>query len=154
MITRQEVGGGSDARGKQVVWRPQYVSLTVTVMPSTLSSAAATAHSFNKILNQRRSSSKQRSAQDVEESVKKLRRLILVDTIPSDIVRGLTANELTHFMNYSLPQRIKLSGRGYGKYCYASRTRPQKHTSNMSAVVLVKSERRSGTIHFGKLSTL
>lgn len=64
-----------------------HASVTVTVMPSKPSSAAATtAHSFNKILNQYRSSSKQRSASDIEEAVRKLRRLILVDTIPSDVV--------------------------------------------------------------------
>ncbi|KAI0317392.1 bub2 protein [Amylostereum chailletii] len=43
-------------------------------------SQAATAHSFNKILNQ---TSKSRSRQDIEESVKKLRRLILIEGIPS-----------------------------------------------------------------------
>lgn len=48
--------------------------------------AAATSHSFNKILNYTRSSSKPRSAADVEESIKKLRRLILVDGIPSSVV--------------------------------------------------------------------
>ncbi|KAJ3554476.1 hypothetical protein NM688_g3094 [Phlebia brevispora] len=53
--------------------------------PSSSSAVATTAHSFNKILNQYRSSAKQRSAQDIEESVKKLRRLILVDTIPSEV---------------------------------------------------------------------
>ena len=56
--------------------------------PSAASAAAAaTAHSFNKILSPSRSSSKQRSAADVEESIKKLRRLILVDGIPSSVVR-------------------------------------------------------------------
>ncbi|EKM55515.1 uncharacterized protein PHACADRAFT_256194 [Phanerochaete carnosa HHB-10118-sp] len=57
--------------------------------PSVVSAtAAATAHSFNKILNQSRNPSKQRSAADVEESIKKLRRLILVDGIPSSVVRN------------------------------------------------------------------
>ncbi|OSX65403.1 hypothetical protein POSPLADRAFT_1054153 [Postia placenta MAD-698-R-SB12] len=50
---------------------------------SSSSSAAATAHSFNKILNQFKLSSKIRTIHDIEESVKKLRRLILVDGIPS-----------------------------------------------------------------------
>ena len=58
--------------------------------PSAASPAAiAAAHSFNKILNQPRNSLKQRSAADVEEAVKKLRRLILVDGIPSSVVRDL-----------------------------------------------------------------
>ncbi|KAK7693735.1 hypothetical protein QCA50_003307 [Cerrena zonata] len=50
---------------------------------SSTSAEAATAHSFNKLLNQHKSSSRSRSAADVEESMKKLRRLILVDGIPS-----------------------------------------------------------------------
>lgn len=54
-------------------------------MPSTVSGEAATAHSFNKILNQYKSSSKQRSSSDVDEAIKKLRRLILVDGIPSAV---------------------------------------------------------------------
>ncbi|KAI0263799.1 TBC-domain-containing protein [Gloeopeniophorella convolvens] len=44
---------------------------------------AATAHTFNKILSQPKSSSKTRTTEDVEESVKKLRRLILIEGIPS-----------------------------------------------------------------------
>ncbi|KAI0333485.1 bub2 protein [Cubamyces sp. BRFM 1775] len=53
--------------------------------PSTDSAAAATAHSFNKILDRYKSASKARSATDMEEATKKLRRLILVDGIPSDV---------------------------------------------------------------------
>ncbi|KII92142.1 hypothetical protein PLICRDRAFT_172278 [Plicaturopsis crispa FD-325 SS-3] len=49
---------------------------------SASSAAAATAHSFNKILNQSKSS-KSRSSSDIEEGVKKLRRMILVEGIPS-----------------------------------------------------------------------
>ncbi|KAI0285246.1 TBC-domain-containing protein [Russula brevipes] len=44
---------------------------------------AATAHAFNKILSQPKLSSKSRTPDDVEESVKKLRRLILIEGIPS-----------------------------------------------------------------------
>jgi cell cycle arrest protein BUB2 len=42
-----------------------------------------TAHSFNKILNQPKHPSKARVSGDIEEGIKKLRRLILVDGIPS-----------------------------------------------------------------------
>ncbi|KAI0707596.1 bub2 protein [Earliella scabrosa] len=49
------------------------------------SSAAATAHSFNKILNQYKSATKARSTTEMEEATKKLRRLILVDGIPSTV---------------------------------------------------------------------
>ena len=52
---------------------------------------AATAHTFNKILAQPKLSSKTRSPEDVEESVKKLRRLILIDGIPSKAVCSLTS---------------------------------------------------------------
>ena len=49
-------------------------------------SAVSTAHSFNKILNQYKTASKARSATDMEDATKKLRRLILVDGIPSTVV--------------------------------------------------------------------
>lgn len=57
---------------------------------------AATAHAFNKILSQPKLSSKTRTPDDVEESVKKLRRLILIEGIPSRAVR-------IHFELSSLP---------------------------------------------------
>jgi cell cycle arrest protein BUB2 len=47
---------------------------------------AATAHAFNKILSQPKLSSKSRTPDDVEESIKKLRRLILIEGIPSKAV--------------------------------------------------------------------
>jgi hypothetical protein len=47
---------------------------------------ATTAHAFNKILGQPKPSSKTRTPEDVEESVKKLRRLILIEGIPSKAV--------------------------------------------------------------------
>ncbi|KAG8956086.1 hypothetical protein FRC03_010966 [Tulasnella sp. 419] len=53
-------------------------------MSSSQSEAAkAKAHSFNKILNQSRLASKFRSKSDVDEGLKKLRRLILVEGIPA-----------------------------------------------------------------------
>ncbi|KAM5534067.1 hypothetical protein V8D89_012248 [Ganoderma adspersum] len=48
-------------------------------------SAAQTAHSFNKILIQYKTAVKSRSATDMEEATKKIRRLILVDGIPSNV---------------------------------------------------------------------
>ncbi|KAJ8518199.1 hypothetical protein ONZ45_g4703 [Pleurotus djamor] len=50
-----------------------------------MSSAAATAHSFNKLLNQPKSASRSRGSADPDEGIKKLRRLILVDGIPSAV---------------------------------------------------------------------
>ena len=55
-------------------------------MPPSSSASSSTAHSFNRILNVHKSSSRPRTAADVEESMKKLRRLILVDGIPSKAV--------------------------------------------------------------------
>ena len=51
-----------------------------------MSNLATTVHAFNKILSQPKLSSKTRTAEDVEESVKKLRRLILIEGIPSKAV--------------------------------------------------------------------
>lgn len=63
-----------------------------------LSSAtmSSSAHSFNKILTLHRSSIKTRNAADVEESIKKLRRLILVDGIPSKAVCGGQSQSYLH----------------------------------------------------------
>jgi cell cycle arrest protein BUB2 len=49
-------------------------------------SEVATAHAFNKILNQPKVSSKSRSSGDLDDGTKKLRRMILVDGIPSSVV--------------------------------------------------------------------
>jgi hypothetical protein len=57
-----------------------------TMMSTSSSSAASTSHSFNKILNQFRTLSKSRHAADIDDGVKKLRRLILVEGIPSVVV--------------------------------------------------------------------
>jgi cell cycle arrest protein BUB2 len=49
---------------------------------------ASTAHSFNKILNQPKYASKSKNSGDpAEDGAKKIRRLILVDGIPSNAVR-------------------------------------------------------------------
>ncbi|KAG1716651.1 hypothetical protein ID866_529, partial [Astraeus odoratus] len=55
-------------------------------MSSSAQSAAV--HSFNKILNQPKSTKSKRSG-DVDESLKKLRRMILVEGIPSAVDRTL-----------------------------------------------------------------
>lgn len=55
----------------------------------TSPSASTKAHQFNKILNQKSSSTRLRTAEDVDEALKKLRRLVLVNGIPSDVVRWL-----------------------------------------------------------------
>lgn len=70
---------------------------------------SASAHSFNKILNAHRSATRTRSAVDIEESIKKLRRLILVDGIPSSAVSLLS---LTPRMRTVLTSCCSLCPRG------------------------------------------
>nr|GAT57749.1 bub2 protein [Mycena chlorophos] len=53
-------------------------------MSSTPAQMAAAAHSFNKLLNQPKNASKSRSA-DIQDHRKKLRRMILVEEIPSSV---------------------------------------------------------------------
>lgn len=62
------------------------------------SQAQQTARTFNKILAQPKISSKTRTQQDVEEGVKKLRRLILIDGIPSEIARHLSLSYYCLYM--------------------------------------------------------
>lgn len=59
-------------------------SLDKTIMPST--SSNPTAHAFNKLLNQPKAASKSKSG-EVDDGTKRLRRVILVDGIPSSAVR-------------------------------------------------------------------
>jgi cell cycle arrest protein BUB2 len=49
--------------------------------------AAATAHSFNKLLSQPKAASKSRATGETDDGTKKLRRMILVEGIPSALVR-------------------------------------------------------------------
>jgi hypothetical protein len=62
---------------------------------------ATTVHAFNKILAQPKLSSRTRTPEDVEESVKKLRRLILIEGIPSRAVcaRFTVADPCTLFVH-------------------------------------------------------
>ena len=59
---------------------------------SSKPSTSDTAKSFNKILALPRSSSRVRSTADLNEAVKKLRRLILVDGIPSATVGSVSCS--------------------------------------------------------------
>lgn len=49
--------------------------------------ASSAAHSFHKILNQAKTHAKFRTRADVDDGVKKIRRLILVEGIPAALVR-------------------------------------------------------------------
>lgn len=125
------------------------VAQYATMPPTSNSAAATTAHSFTKILNQYKSSSKTRSTTDVEESVKKLRRLILVDGIPSSVVRFWFPQFLVH-TELTLPcDRIRPYDHGYGRYFCESTTYLRVCSWSTSPEALVKFERRSGTTHSG-----
>jgi cell cycle arrest protein BUB2 len=52
-----------------------------------MSDPAAAAHSFTKIFAQARAHAKFRTQTDVNEGIKKIRRLILVEGIPASLVR-------------------------------------------------------------------
>lgn len=60
-----------------------------------MSSTAQACQAFNKILSQPKLSSKPRTAQEIDEGVKRLRRLILVEGVPSQEVRDLKVQALS-----------------------------------------------------------
>ena len=113
-------------------------------------SAAATAHSFNKILNQFKSASKARSAADMEEATKKLRRLILVDGMPSTVVCMFVQVSFSEQYSDLARTRIRRSARGYGRSCCACGMCRQNHSLSTSVGAHVKCERRSGMTHSGE----
>lgn len=118
--------------------------------PPTDSAAAATAHSFNKILDRYKSASKARSATDMEEATKKLRRLILVDGIPSDVVCQCAHIRYDHCLRAQWGlRRTQRYDQGYGKYSCGSRTYRRSRFWSMSPAGLVRCERRSVTTRFG-----
>ena len=73
--------------GRRRAHRQTLYNTTTTMSSSPNQAAVAAAHSFNKILNQHKSSKSRRSG-DADEGLKKLRRMILVEGIPSKIVRS------------------------------------------------------------------
>lgn len=62
----------------------------IDINESMSTAAASTAHSFHKIFNQARTHAKFRTEIDVNDSIKKIRRLILVEGIPTSIVRAIS----------------------------------------------------------------
>jgi hypothetical protein len=83
---------------------------------------AATAHAFNKILSHPKLSSKSRTSDDVEENVKKLRRLILIEGIPSKAVRNLAFSPsptvCLHYVGlYAATQDLENPAQGHRPAC-------------------------------------
>ena len=110
--------------------------------------SAATAHSFNKLLSQPKAASKSRATGETDDGTKKLRRMILVEGIPSALVRcsilGVQANsELGH------EQRIQLCGLEYGKYYFELTNYRPKPTLTIFLVAHARCERKYGMILFG-----
>ncbi|KAH9930692.1 TBC-domain-containing protein [Fomitopsis serialis] len=90
-------------------------SSTASSSSSGSSAANSAAHSFNKILNQFKLSTKVRTPQDVEDSVRKLRRLILVDGIPSAVdptIRPRIWKILLHVRDVSAEEFLDYVARG------------------------------------------
>ena len=110
-------------------------------------SAVSTAHSFNKILNQYKTASKARSAADMDEATKKIRRLILVDGIPSTVVCLQMLHLQTRF--WTSQDRTLRSVQGFGRSYFVCEKSLRRHSLNMLPVVLAKCEKRSGTTPSG-----
>lgn len=72
------------ARSLTICPRGDELLLSIATVCSMTSSAA---HSFSKLLNQPKTASKSRASGEVDDGIKKLRRMILVEGIPSAIVR-------------------------------------------------------------------
>lgn len=84
MVKRILVGKVERMNGRA---KPQENNSKYYPLPSiAMSQAVATAHSFNKILNQTKVASKSRSSGEIDDGTKKLRRMILVEGIPSSVV--------------------------------------------------------------------
>src|SRR6266478_1095995 len=96
--------------------RQSPLPLTISTM-SDAAHLATTAHAFNKILSQPKLSSKTRTPEDVEESVKKLRRLILIDGIPSRAVCARLNRRSVCSSAYCDLCRIPHFDTEYGKSC-------------------------------------
>lgn len=105
------------------------------------------AHPFNKILNQPRISSKFRTQPDIDEGVKKLRRLILVEGIPSEDVHILDLD--SPFFPLTVPFRILHCDREFGSFCCGSMTCQQMRFYATLQEVLVLCETRSETTPSG-----
>ena len=110
--------------------------------------SAATAHSFNKLLSQPKAASKSRATGETDDGTKKLRRMILVEGIPSALVRynilGVQA-----YSELGREQRIQLCGLGYGKYYFELTNYRPKPTLTTSLAAHAKCERKYGMILSG-----
>ena len=110
--------------------------------------AAATAHSFNKLLSQPKAASKSRATGETDDGTKKLRRMILVEGIPSTLVRH-NILVVQAYSELSREQRIQLCGLEYGKYYFELTNYRQKPTLTISLAAHAKCGRKYGMILLG-----
>ena len=112
--------------------------------------SAATAHSFNKLLSQPKAASKSRATGETDDGTKKLRRMILVEGIPSALVCcSILGVQLEAYSELHREQRIQLCGLEYGKYCFELTSYRPKLTLTISLAAHAKSERKYGMILLG-----
>ena len=110
--------------------------------------SAATAHSFNKLLSQPKAASKSRATGETDDGTKKLRRMILVEGIPSALVCYITLLVL-HNSELGHQQRIQLCDLEYGKYYFELTNYRPKPTLTISLAAHAKCERKYGMILLG-----
>ena len=113
-----------------------------------MSAATATAHSFNKLLSQPKAASKSRATGETDDGTKKLRRMILVEGIPSVVVRYMIFG-IQVCLKFGHKQRIQLCVLGYGKYYFELTNYLQRHTLTMSLVAHAKCEKKYEMILLG-----
>lgn len=111
--------------------------------------SAATAHSFNKLLSQPKAASKSRATGETDDGTKKLRRMILVEGIPSALVRRSTLG-VQAYSEHDREQRIQPCGLEYGKYYFELTNYPPKPILTISLAAHAKCERKYGMIRLGK----
>ena len=112
--------------------------------------SAATAHSFNKLLSQPKAASKSRATGEHDDGTKKLRRMILVEGIPSAVVRYKKFQvSVQAYLELGREQRIQLCGLEYGKYYFELTNYRLKPTLTISLAAHAKCERKYGMILLG-----
>jgi hypothetical protein len=108
-----------------------------------MSTKSAKVEAFRTLLNQ------PHYASDVNESLAKLRKMILFEGIPAKEASPLISPSLERpFLTGS--RRTRLFAHGYGKFCFRSQTSLQRRSCNTWLAVPVMSERRSGMTRLGR----
>ncbi len=111
-----------------------------------------TVHRFRRLLNKPHTSKIYRSKADIEDALKRLRRYILAEGIPTDLVSVSQKTGASRKSYALIVIRTLPFARGYGRSsCKWIRSIPLR-TFDMSAKVPVQCVRRFETIHSGRSS--